>query len=729
MKKKITPSTLASEPVSNPTIMSSDARGSIKVMKTSYFTPPVTGAGYGVYTDRACTKAVDDLWIGLEGQNYDISPNLPLGTYYVKEFYAPEGYELDEEVYMVKLTQNGQMAVVNSVEPTTEPHGNIKVAKSTYFNDPVVGTGFGIYNNKDCALEHNVDTLWMGLDGGNADTSVDLPFGTYYVKEYYTLDGNVPDEDIYSVTLTKDGETVVVNSVGPTAKPHGNIKVCKASYFNDPVVGTGFGIYNNKDCALEHNVDTLWIGLKGDDSDISIDLPLGTYYVKEYYTLADNYADDEIHTVTLANDGDMVTVTSIAPTKKDHGNVKVVKKSNLSVPVTGAGYGIYRDKACTQSMDALWIGLVDDDSDISCDLPAGTYYVKEFSAPDGYDLDPTVHTVTVKNGQTATVTSNEPLNASTAVLLKPDGSYYTHLKINDEFPSVACEEYNVLGWSKTKHDVFTPDSIKSSGKNIVQTVGDYNVEGDDIKSGGAYYMVAFKERTDSYTTKVSAPKDNTVVYFVGDSRTVHVYDFLARGGAFTIDGQDTDRPLDDKLEFVKMSGEGIVWFQNTGLAELKTKLKAHKGKNNVIIFNWGVNDAASAANSAKYSSFFQSTASQLKNIDSNCKLYFANVYPVSAATLDAHDGRHGVEIKHIKKMNTIIDGICKNGSYTKINLYDYLRQYGLFWAKNENTIDHKEKRYDGIHPSPTSALRIYEYCLEQAECKSTNTVDVTLATN
>ena len=172
-----------------------------------------------------------------------------------------------------------------------------------------------------------------------------------------------------------------------------------------------------------------------------------------------------------------------------------------------------------------------------------------------------------------------------------------------------------------------------------------------------------------------------------------------------------------------------MWFQNTGLAELKTKLKTHKGKDNVIIFNWGVNDAASAANSAKYSSFFQSTASQLKSIDSNCKLYFANVFPVSAATLDAHDGDHGVELKHIKNMNKIIDGICKIGSYTKINLYDYLKQYGLFWAKNPTKYNPDLSLYDGIHPSPTSSLRIYEYCLEQTGCKSSNAVDVTLAAN
>ena len=315
------------------------------------------------------------------------------------------------------------------------------------------------------------------------------------------------------------------------------------------------------------------------------------------------------------------------------------------------------------------------------------------------------------------------------MLLKPDGTYYTHAKVVDTFPSVASVDYNVLGWSKTKHDVFTPDTIKSSGKNIVQAVGDYNVEEDTIKTGGAYYMVAFKERTDSYTTEVSVPKDNTVVYFVGDSRIEHVYDFLARDGVLSLEGHNDGKPLDGKIEFVKKSGEGIVWFQNTGLAELKTKLKAHKGKNNVIIFNWGVNDAASAANSAKYSSFFQSTASQLKSIDSNCKLYFANVFPVSAATLDAHDGRHKVNLVNIKNMNTIIDGICKNGSYTKINLYDYLKQYGLFWAKKPSSINSDKLMYDGIHQSPTSSLRIYEYCLEQTGSKSSDTLEVTLSAN
>ena len=97
-------------------------KGSIKVVKAAYFDPPVTGAGYGVYTDEACTHAVDALWIGLEGPDYDIASNLALGTYYIKEFSAPDQYELDKNVYSVTLTQSSPEATVTSLEPTKEPH-------------------------------------------------------------------------------------------------------------------------------------------------------------------------------------------------------------------------------------------------------------------------------------------------------------------------------------------------------------------------------------------------------------------------------------------------------------------------------------------------------------------------------------------------------------------------------------------------------------------------------
>ena len=620
MEKNITSSTLVPESELNPmepAVQSSAARGKITVMKTSYFKPPVTGAGYGVYTDKACTKAVDALWIGTVEKNSDEASNLPFGTYYVKEFSAPKGYKLDEVVYEVTLTQSNPSATVNSLEPTTEEHGNIKVVKNSYFNEPVTGTGFGIYRDKACT----------------------------------------------------------------------------------------------------DAVDALWIGLWESNSDLSVDLPLGTYYVKEFSTLSGNYADKNVYEITLAKNGDVPTVTSIAPTTKAHGNIKVVKESKFSLPVTGAGYGVYKDKACTQSMDSLWIGLADANSDISCDLPAGTYYVKEFAAPDKYALDKTVHTVNVKNGQTATVTSDEPLN--TVLLYRPNGEFYSYAKVGQNFPSVACVEYNVLGWCNKKNP-----GIFTSGKDIVDTVDEYYMEGDRINSAGAYYMVAYKERTDSYQVNVSVPKDDTVVYFVGDSRVFHLFDALNSEST----DKNSPRKLNGKIEMIAQMGEGINWFKKDGLSLLEKKLSdntnKNKGKKNIIIFNLGVNDAGSEENRAKYKSIFAETITKLRAIDSGCKLYYANVYPVSDATLYEHDRQANVSVTQIKTMNDkIIDIICGNGTYTKIDLYNHLKRYGWFYAKNEATEgpnkDNPNKgklMYDGIHPSPTTAASIYQFCIDETGC-------------
>lgn len=62
-----------------------------------------------------------------------------------------------------------------------------------------------------------------------------------------------------------------------------------------------------------------------------------------------------------------------------------------SVDNSSAVYGIYSDKECTKSVGTITIGA---DGRGAISLPSGTYYAKEIKAPTGYDVDPTVYTIT-----------------------------------------------------------------------------------------------------------------------------------------------------------------------------------------------------------------------------------------------------------------------------------------------------------------------------------------------
>ena len=73
---------------------------------------------------------------------------------------------------------------------------------------------------------------------------------------------------------------------------------------------------------------------------------------------------------------------------------KYNKDGNLvgksAVDNSSAVYGIYSDKECTKSVGTITIGA---DGKGAISLPRGTYYAKEIKAPTGYELDPTVYTI------------------------------------------------------------------------------------------------------------------------------------------------------------------------------------------------------------------------------------------------------------------------------------------------------------------------------------------------
>ena len=96
--------------------------------------------------------------------------------------------------------------------------------------------------------------------------------------------------------------------------------------------------------------------------------------------------------------------------KLNVGNAKVKKTSsnptvtdgNASYSFEGATFGVYSDKSCNSQLATLTADGNGDTKEV--EVKAGTVYIKELSAPKGYKLDSTVHSLNVEVGKTATLT-------------------------------------------------------------------------------------------------------------------------------------------------------------------------------------------------------------------------------------------------------------------------------------------------------------------------------------
>lgn len=93
-----------------------------------------------------------------------------------------------------------------------------------------------------------------------------------------------------------------------------------------------------------------------------------------------------------------------------------ITSGNDCYSLSGATYGVYSDKGCTKSAATL---TTDGNGNTNTvELRAGTYYVKETKAPKGLQLDKTVHTLTVKAGETTTLkVSDTPKATNTQIEL------------------------------------------------------------------------------------------------------------------------------------------------------------------------------------------------------------------------------------------------------------------------------------------------------------------------
>lgn len=395
--------------VTNNAIPKPPAVGKIKLTKKDADTAKLLqDAVFGVYNatnnERVCELTTNANGIA-------ISPELPVGDYYLKELFAPVGYELTNDKISVTVTEDKtiEISVTNNILPTPPAVGKIKVIKKDTDTGKLLPNAvFGVYTSNT-----DIKVCELKTDEKGTAVSNELPVGNYYLKELSAPDGYKADSDKISVTVKEDKtvEITVTNEALPTPTVTGKVKIIKkADDTGKKLSDAVFGLYNS---ATNDKVCELTTGKDG--TIISSDLPVGDYYLKEIKAPSGyKLSGDKVSIQLKAEKTVEITVINYAETKPtdpepSEGRIRLIKKDDKSDKrLSGAVFGVYKAsndlKVCELTTDS-------DGEAVSLLLPVGDYYLKELKAPDGYKITSEKFGVVVKADKSADITVKNPKKA------------------------------------------------------------------------------------------------------------------------------------------------------------------------------------------------------------------------------------------------------------------------------------------------------------------------------
>ena len=353
------------------------------------------GAKYGVYKTKANANAnqnkVGTLTTVAGGTSNTLT--LDVGTYYVKETLAPEGFELDETVYTLIIKEDETTTL--TVKDTPE-RGSLQIIKKSNNSNTegsahysLKGAEFKVYRDKEKTIY--VTTLTTDKDGKTNEFACIAD--TYYIYETKAPEGFKLYEDVITAKVTigqKTEKTVTDEAI------RGKIQIKKVSTNsntdgngNYSLKGAKFSIYRDK--AKTKKVTTLTTdenGLTGTFTCIA-----DTYYVYEdeapqgFEKIEGLVGSFDTGESFLELGQDYLYTVNESPIR---GKLQIVKESsddavagNSNYTLKGAKFSIYRDKEKKDKVTTLVTDETGKTPEFTC--IADTYYVYEDEAPQGFE--------------------------------------------------------------------------------------------------------------------------------------------------------------------------------------------------------------------------------------------------------------------------------------------------------------------------------------------------------
>lgn len=363
----------------------------------------LAGAEYRVYGSRANAErqagSVASLVTDVDGNSNTV--NLVAGTYYVREYQASPGYEIDSQIYELVVEPEGSSHLNVSEQPTNDPvpivlrkkddktttpgftSGKMSLEGAQYTfkyypaqyataeeaeaSDTAIRTWVVQTNNNGVADIRRPESIVVGSDQlfYNQAGSVTFPLGTIVIQETLAPEGYLIDDTKYVINITQDGaSSSIINAENEAVTPEtpimGGVKVRKtdAEYNgaqgNASLEGAIFGIVNKngkqvtvngKLYAQDEVCLTITTNADGVAQSAEKVLPYGNYQLREIQAPV-GYKQNTSWTYdfTIAEDGQMID----AGTCEDE-----IKRGGLSLRKMDSALGTY-----TPYGDASFEGMV-----------------------------------------------------------------------------------------------------------------------------------------------------------------------------------------------------------------------------------------------------------------------------------------------------------------------------------------------------------------------------------
>ena len=413
-----------------------DYSGYIKLKKSDTQGNSLSGAVFGVYSDKSCSDAykVDEITSIKDDWAYSIELNLTgkTQTFWVKEISTPPAaadgteYALNTNVYSVTVD-----STKNSTESTAAAVNGGNPIKNTKKQPPegVVrkvdeeGNGIGPATFKFFSLETQTD-MTIECD---ATGSIELQWwdpteenyikpGEYRVTEEIPPTGYVKDDRAQNIRfwteVDPDTGAIIGKNSGPltfTNKPKHTVIVSKVDGSNNPLEGATFDIYKD---GLK--IDQATTGPDGTFTYAGKDgegLESGNYKFVETNAPA-GYMIPANHTLEITIDTNDTSVTEhkLGPLKNYEFPVIKIRKVDAADPDHGLAGATFQLRIDGELINELFVS--DNDGWVTIDYNTYGEYLdttdnewiieaKEVKAPGGYLLDdPEWHQLVMKPGDT-----------------------------------------------------------------------------------------------------------------------------------------------------------------------------------------------------------------------------------------------------------------------------------------------------------------------------------------